>query len=172
MRTIIFFTCLTFISLTGLAQNKDIENIFNKFEGKNGVTSVNITKDMMELAAQLDSGDLKIKDLVSQITGAKILALEGEAAAEDKVSFDNMIKSLNLENYKELMVIKEKDTNVKMLSKDNNGRIQEFLLLVTGGKDRVLISIIGNIDPKMLGALHEIMNMKGCEALVKLDKKK
>jgi hypothetical protein len=171
MKTIIIFICFALLTVTGFGQNKDIDNIFNKFEGKNGVTSINITKDMMELAAQLDSGDLKVKDLIAQISSVKILALENDATPEDKVSFNNMVKSLSLNDYKELIVVKEKDTDVKMLSKDIKGKIVEFLLLVTGGKDQVLVRIDGNIDPKLLGKLSQCVNMKGCEQLAKLDKK-
>jgi hypothetical protein len=171
MRTLIIFLSFVLISITGFGQNKDIDNIFNKFEGKNGVTSVNITKDMMNLAAQMDSSDLKIKDLVSQISGIRILAFEGAATPEDKVSFDNMVKSLPINDYKELMVVKEKDMNVKMLSKESHGRIAEFLLLVTGGNHQAMVSIAGNIDPKLLGKLPECVKMHGCEQLAKLDKK-
>jgi hypothetical protein len=170
MRTFIILTSFALISITGFGQNKDIDNIFNKFDGKNGVTSVNITKDMMNLVAQMDSSDFKAKDLLAQISRVRILAFEN-AVPEDKVSFETMVKSLPLKDYKELMVVKEKEMNVKMLSLESQGRIAEFLLLVTGGNHQALVSITGNIDPKQLGKLPEFMKMHGCEQLAKLGKK-
>ena len=158
------------MAIPGKAQSKAIADIFNKFEGRNGVTSVNINKDLMNLAAQMDSNDVKAKDLFAQIAGVKILAFE-KAKPEDKVEFTAMIKNLQLDGYKELMVVKEKDNNVQMLSKENQGRITEFLLLVTGGNDPVLISISGNIDPKELGKLSSCMKMDGLQHLAKLNKK-
>jgi len=170
MKTIFYTISFVFISLTGFGQNKDIDNIFSKFDGKNGVTSVNITKDMMNLIAQMDSSDFKAKDLLAQISRVRILAFEN-AVPEDKVSFETMVKSLPLKDYKELMLVKEKEMNVKMLSLENHGRIAEFLLLVTGGNHQALVSITGNIDPKLLGQLPGCIKMHGCEQLAKLGKK-
>lgn len=170
MKTISIYVLLLIMSIPGNAQNKAIDDIFKKFDGKNGVTTVNISKDLMNLAAQMDSNDVKAKGLFSQISGVKILTFE-KALPEDKVAFENMVKSLALDDYKELMVVREKDQNVKMLLKENNGKISEFLLLVTGGNEPVLISIGGNIDPKELGKLSGCMKMNGFEHLAKLNKK-
>lgn len=170
MKTISIYVLLLIMSIPGKGQSKAIDDIFKKFDGKNGVTTVNISKDLMDLAAQMDSNDVKAKGLFSQISGVKILTFE-KALPEDKVAFENMVKSLSLGDYKELMVVREKDQNVKMLLKETNGKISEFLLLVTGGNEPVMISIGGNIDPKELGKLSGCMNMKGFEHLAKLNKK-
>lgn len=169
MKTIFYSLCFAFISLAGFGQNKDIDNIFSKFDGKNGVISVSINKDMMNLAAQMDSLNSKTKDLLAQIAKIRVLAFEN-ATSEDKVSFETMAKSLSLNDYKELMVVKDKDMNVKMLVRESQNRINEFLLLVTGGSHPALISVTGNIDPKLLGQLSDFMKMKGCEQLTKLHK--
>lgn len=170
MKTISLYFLLFMLTIPGKAQNKAVDDIFSKFEGKNGVTSVNISKDMMSMAAQMDSNDVKAKDLFAQIGGVKILAFE-KAASEDKVAFDAMVKTLPLNDYKELMVVKDKNNNVRMLSKESQGKIIEFLLLVTGGDDPVLISIVGNIDPKELGKLSSCMKLDGFQHLAKLNKK-
>jgi hypothetical protein len=168
--SILFSLFLLMLALPCTAQNKAIDDIYNKFEGKNGVTTVNISSDMMKLVAQMDSNDVKAKDLFGQISGVKILTFD-KAQPEDKVAFESMVKVLPLSDYKELMVVKEKNNNVRMLLKENQGKISEFLLLVTGGNEPVLISISGNINPKELGKLTRCMNMKGMEHLAKLNKK-
>lgn len=171
MKTIAFYLVMLVFALPCAAQNKSIEDIFSKFEGKNGVTSVNISKDLMNMAAQMDSNDNKAKALFGQISGVKILAFE-KATPDEKVSFENMVKALSLSDYKELMVVKEKENSVRMLSKENQGKISEFLLLVTGGNEPVLVSITGNIDPKELGKLSSYMKMDGFQHLAKLNHKK
>ena len=154
-----------------MAQNKTIDEIFKKFDGKDGVTSVSISKDMMNLAAQMDSSDFKAKDLFAQIGSVRILAFE-KASAEDKELFNTMVKGLSTADYKELMVVKEKDHNVKMLTRENQGKIIEFLLLATGDGNPVMISINGNIDPKMIGKLSSCAGMSGMQHLALLDHKK
>lgn len=168
MQTIAFYLFLLMISIPCMAQDKSVDNIFSKFNGKKGVTTVNITKDMMELLAQVDSVDFKAKNVMAQIAGIKILVLE-EAEHEDKVTFQNMVKNIPLNDYKELMVVKEKDQDVKMLMKEKHGRISEFLLLVTGGDEPVLISISGDLDPKELGKLAGCMKMEGMQYLAQLN---
>jgi hypothetical protein len=170
MKTILFSISLTLISLAGFGQNKDVDNIFSKFDGKNGVVSVNVNKDMMNLAAQMDSADFKAKDLFSQITKIRVLAFD-KATSEDKVAFEGLAKALPVKDYKELMAVRDKGMDVKMLLKENGGRISEFLLVVTGGDHPALVSITGNIDPKLLGHLASCMPMQGFEQLKKLDKK-
>ena len=162
MKTVLYSVCFVFITIASFGQNKDIDNIFSKFDGKNGVVSVNVNKDMMNLASQFDSLNVQTKELLSQINKIRILAFE-KATSQDKVAFENLAKSLSLTEYKELMAVKDKDMNVKMLLKETNNRIDEFLLVVTGGDHPALISITGNIDPKLLGQLRQIpgMNMKG-----------
>lgn len=169
LKTVSLFVLLVIMSIPGNSQNKSIDDIFKKFDGKNGITTVNISKDLMNLAAQMDSADNKAKNLFAQISGLKILTFE-KALPEDKAAFESMVKDLPLNDYKELMVVREKDQNVKMLLKENNGRITEFLLLVTGGNEPVLISIGGNIDPKELGKLAGCMKLNGMEHLAKLNK--
>ena len=171
MKTITFFAYFLLISLVGFAQGKSMDEIFNKFENKEGVTSVNISKDMMGLVAQMDSNDVKCKNFISQISQVKILVFE-HASIEDKTSFNSMAKSLPLSDYKELMVVRENNQNIKMLLRENQGKVSEFLLLVTGEKEPVIISIRGNIDPKELGKLSSGMHIKGCEYLAHLDKGK
>jgi len=169
MKTIFYAISFVFISFQGFGQNKDIDNIFSKFEGKNGVISVSVNKDMMSLAAQMDSLNVQAKELLSQINKIRILAFES-ATSEDKVAFETMAKSLSLKDYKELMVVKDKDMNVKMLLKENQNRIDEFLMVVTGGNHPAMLSVTGNIDPKLLGQLSQLpgMKMKGFEQLAKL----
>jgi hypothetical protein len=173
MKTI-FVISFVILSMAAFSQNKDIDNIFSKFDGKNGVVSVNVNKDMMSLAAQFDSLNVQTKELLSQVNKIRILAFEN-ATSEDKVAFESLAKSLSLKDYKELMVVKDKDMNVKMLLKENQNRIDEFLLLVTGGNHPALISITGNIDPKLLGQLGHIPGMKmqgmGMEQLAKMHMK-
>jgi hypothetical protein len=151
MKTISIYLLLLVLGMRCTAQTT-IDDIFRKFDGKKGVTTVNFSKDMMKSMAKTDSNNV---NLFGRISGVKILTFEN-AQPEDKEAFAAMVKSLPLNDYKEFMVIKEKNNNVKILFKENKEKISEFLLLATGGDEPVLISIGGEIDPKELG------NISGC----------
>jgi len=48
--------------------------------------------------------------------------------------------------------------------------ITEFLM-ISGGKENVLICITGNIDPKSISKLSRAMDIKGMENIEKVEKK-
>ena len=76
-----------------------------------------------------------------------------------------------MSQYKELMVVKEKDQDVKFLINEKDGKIIE-LLLIAGGKDEnALISIQGNIDLKNISKLSKSMKIEGLEHLNDIDEK-
>lgn len=169
MKTITFLTLLFLLPLAGIAQNKQLDDIFGKFENSPGVTSVSISKDMMNFVAQIDSEDVKCKNLLSQIAKVRILAFQ-KASPEIKSDFHAMVKSLPLSDYKEMMVVKDKGQNIKILLKESQGKVSEFLLLVTGDKEPVMVSIVGNIDPKELGKLSSDINLNGFKYFAHINK--
>jgi Domain of unknown function (DUF4252) len=171
MKTISIYFFSILLSMPCIAQHKAIDNIFSNFDGKEGITTVNISKDLLNNASQLDTNNFKFRDLFSHISGLKVLAFE-KASSEDKAAFETMVKSLPLNDYKELMAVKEANQNIKMLIKEQQGKISEFLLLVTGGNDPVMVSIIGDIDLKQLEKLSGSMKIDGLEHLAKLNNKK
>ncbi len=171
MKTFISIAFIFLImSTVSIAQNKDVDYIFKKFEGKKGVTSVNISNFMIGLASLFASKDSSAKAILSQLRDFRILAFD-EASNEDKESFNTMVKSLSLSGYKELMVVRDKENIVKMVIRENHGKISEFLLLATDTSNPVIIQINGNIDPKKLAELSACSGISGMQHLALINGK-
>ncbi|NJO68827.1 MAG: DUF4252 domain-containing protein [Bacteroidetes bacterium] len=79
-----------------------------------------------------------------------------------------MVSDLSLTGYKELMVVREKDNNVKMLALESMGRWSDFLLIVTGVKDHAIINVQGSISPKELHSLTKSVHSPGMAYVNKL----
>jgi hypothetical protein len=169
MRTLFIFIGLI-LSVSINAQQNAIDNIFQKFEGKEGITTVNISRDLLQMVSKIDSVDKDLTSVFAMISQVRIIALD-KASSEEKVSFKEMLKSLSINDYKTLMLIKENNQDIKFLSKETNGKITEFLLLVSGDKTPVLVSITGNIDLSKLSKLSGKVNLQGFEHLAKLHHK-
>jgi hypothetical protein len=163
-------TLFAFLSLSVFSQQMSINDIISKFEGKEGITTVVLSKDLMELASNVKSDNADFGNFMKNITGIKILVLEHSSQSQ-RDSFETMVKMLPVSDYKDLMTIKEGSKLIKMVVKENNGKISDFLLMVTGDKEPVLINITGNIDMKKLSSAGKNMNMAGFEYLARLDKK-
>jgi hypothetical protein len=180
MRTKILFitTAIIFMScLIVRAEDNPINRLFEKYSGKDGFTSVNITKDMFNLMNDF-SGDneksSKLEDIMKGIDGIKILTYSPEnTKIHKKFDFYNeIIKNIPLASYQSLMDVKEAEENVKFLvKKDGKGKISEFLMLVSEEDGGTLIWINGDLDLSKIKKLSKDINIKGLEELEK-DKEK
>ena len=151
MKKIITIICLVCIPLFAISQTSPVDKLFEKYSGEEGFTSVYISKYMFELFAHIDSEDedfQEFEEIVSQLTGIKILVSEGYSAAGINF-YDEIINEIPISEYKELMVVKEKDQDFKFLIKETDGIISE-LLMIGGGEENMLLSIQGNIDLKSI----------------------
>jgi len=173
MKKISLILTLAIFPLLITAQNKAVDKLFEKYAGKEGFTTVLISSKMFSLFSNLETDDEEFDDLMNSLKSIRILATDNDVELDKNINFyDEIMKELKVSEYEELMVIQEKDQNVKFLIMEVNGKIAE-LLLVSGGRDgNALISIKGDIDLKTISKLSKSMNVKGLEDLEKIDKKK
>jgi nicotinic acid phosphoribosyltransferase len=154
------------VSISVIAQQDPIDDIINQYSGKDGFTTVLVNSDLFELIAKLDVEDKELQKLASQIESIRIIA--NEEHTEGLNFFDDLAVQIPFDEYKELLVVKEKEQDVQMLVKETDGIISEFLLLA-GGKDNAVISIRGNIDLKSLGSLSDEMGIEQLSYLQHLE---
>jgi hypothetical protein len=159
-----------FIPMMLFAQQSPVDKLFDKYSGREGYTSVFISKHLFSLFAQIDMEDKEFEELLGKLTGIKILSAEG--TAQSGVNFYNeILKELPLREYTELMVVKEKGQDFKFLIREKNGKILELLMISGGINNNALISIQGDINMKNISNLSKSMNIQGFENLEKIDKK-
>jgi hypothetical protein len=177
MKSLVFIICFIGISVAAMAQNKSIDRIFDKYAGKEGFTTVYISKYMFSMIANLEDvedGDLKeTQDVLGNLTGIKILAVEdGDALGKGVNFYDEIMKDLPRDRYQELMVVKDSESDVVFLAREEHGVIVELLLVVGGeGDDNALIAITGEIDLNTIARLSKTMDIEGMEELENLNDK-
>lgn len=155
MKKISVILALLLFSIPFYAQNKAIDELFDKYSGKEGITCVNINGGLLTLASWMDD-DKDTKDMIKDLKNVRILAMENNTDVNINF-YKEIIASVPVKDYVELMTVKEKDEDVKFLVKQSDGFITELLMIV-GGKDNALISITGRIDPKNLSKMRKIVN--------------
>jgi hypothetical protein len=146
------------------------DEIFEKYAGKEGFTTVYISKYMFDLFSSFESADPEADEMteaISNLTGIKILAME---EPDKSVNFFNeMKKKISGGGYKELMIVKEEGQDIQFLVRENGDKISELLLIVSGEGENVLMSIQGDIDMKNISKLAGAMDIEGMERLEKID---
>jgi hypothetical protein len=173
MKKITCILSLLLVSLVTMAQRDAVDALFDKYAGKEGFTTVIISSKMFSLFQDMEVEDDEFNQMMSGLESIRILATDETMTDMSINFFDEVMKDLNENDYEELMVVKEKDQDVKFLIKERNGKVAE-LLLVAGGKggDNALISIRGDINLKSISKLARSMDIQGMEKLEKLEEKK
>jgi hypothetical protein len=171
MKKILIILWILFLSLNTKAQSP-VDKLFDKYAEKDGFTTIVITQYMFDMFKSSNTSDKEFDDLVRNLKSIRILTVGDKKNVPAGINFfKEIMKELPVQQYKELMAVKEKDQQVKFLVKENSqGRIAE-LLLITGGEDNVLICIQGDIDMKSLSKLSKNLNIGGMKSLEKMDKK-
>jgi hypothetical protein len=174
MKTMMLTLMMGLMVSWSLAQSPT-DNLFEKYNGKDGFTTVHITQELFGLFADLDESDpdvAEMKTMMEQLQYIRILMYDmADGGRQSELeAFRNDIKASNLTGYSELMNVKEKDQEVKFMAKKNDGKISELLLLINEPNEAGFISIVGNIDINTVSKLSKTIHMDGMDELEKLDK--
>lgn len=156
-------------ALTAIGQESAVDKVFDKYNGKEGYTTVYISSFMFNLLNQLETDDPdynEFKKATSGISSIKILTQEGN----DSEAFGKeLLEMLPRSEYQELMTVQDGEEDVLFLAKEEGGKITEFLLIVSGGGDDALIAIQGDIDMESIASIASGLDMPGLENLEDLE---
>ena len=170
MRKIVFFLTLVTLPVYLYAQVSPADKLFEKYSGREGYTSVYISRYMFSLFSKLETDDQEIENVLGRLTGIRILTTDAAPPAGVNF-FTEIMRDLPAGEYEELMVIREKDQDFKFLIRERDGLISELLLVGGGTTNNVLISIQGNIDLKTISSLSRSLKIEGLDKLDKLEDK-
>jgi hypothetical protein len=164
MKKIILLAGAMLIPLMLMAQNPAVDKIFNKYQGKEGFTTVLVNKDVFKFISDTNNAEHQMNKTLEKISGIKILAQEDKDISGELNFYDELKKDLDFNQYEELVTVKEKDQDVRIIARVNNDRISELLVIV-GGEDNVLVWIEGNFTFEDLSQLSEIDGLEQLDLL-------
>lgn len=155
------------------------QSAFDKFEGKDGITSVNVSKKMFEMMSKVkvDAKDKEMQqylNLLKKLDNLKVLTTtSAKIANEMESSVNSYLKSNPLE---ELMRVNSdgKDVKIYVKSAGSSTIVKELLMFMeSSSKDTpsVLLSLTGEFDLDEISSLTERLNLPGKEELKKASKK-
>jgi hypothetical protein len=133
---IILMCCASIVS----AQNKLIE----KFADMDGVTSVFISKSMLQMMPNMKTEGIDIGGIAGKLESMLILTSE-------KASISNMMKNeipsfTSNKSYEELMRVKDEGSRVTFyIKRKNNSKIGELIMMVDEHPQFVFIQIKGDM---------------------------
>ncbi|BDS12026.1 DUF4252 domain-containing protein [Aureispira anguillae] len=168
MKNIITTIVLATLIIQGAwAQNNAIDKYFKKYEDSDAFTSVYVSEYMFSLFADIDMENPEDKEVMEILNGLKGLQVLTTDKSPQKY-YEEAIQLINQKEYKVLMKVKDEGTNVRFLIKKEKNSVKELLLLV-GGDEFVLLSIVGNINLNKISKLAKHMDIQGLEHLDKVE---
>ena len=168
MKKYILILLVAVLPASGFAQS-----MFDKYEERDDVTSVVISKGMFKMIAKMgrsvdDPEAKEVMDIMKNLTGLRVFTTDNpNTGKEMKASVDKYLKSTRLD---ELMRIKDKDANVKFYVREgkDSDHVSELLMFVTELKnveaegrkfETVVLSLTGDIDLNQISTIADKMNL-------------
>lgn len=163
MNKIFFITALLFSMFSVMkGQTEKLNQLFDKYQESEGVTSIKISKPMFSMLNKLNIADeelAQIKPLLSKINGLKILIFEkpslpkntDNAGQQQLMLFQNLqsdiSNSLKNMKYEELITVSSKENKIKFLASDaKDGILDDVLLSINSDGNTVLMMLDGKIS--------------------------
>lgn len=168
---------LLFFPLFILAQKNPVDQVYQKYAGKDGITTIDVSGDLFNLMASftedIDSEDEEfntIREVASQLDGMKLIAyaVENGKTSKSKQFYDDAMSLVPVNDFDDLMIVKEADSDIRFMIKKEGKSVKELLVLVNGGDEAVIMGITGNIDLKNLGKLSS-MDIHGMKYLEEME---
>ncbi len=169
MKKIFLGTLFLMLAMPVFCQNDLVSNLFNKYNGQEGFTVVNITGDMLKIFTQAEQ-DRRDTVLYSKLSEVRILSLNA-ASCDQKSSVDfrrDVYDKLDKTVYKEMINVKQKDEDVIIMMKEKDGHVFE-ILVISQGSNSALIQVKGDILLTELADMAGKMPMKGMEHFHKMN---
>lgn len=170
MKKLALYIILAALSLSAFCQKSPVDELFERYDGKDGFTSVYISSKMFSLLARLDTEDEEFQNLVTRIKSIRILSIDSAQNVSGLNFSIELLPKLNRTGFEELMTVREEDGEVRFMIREVNGRIAE-LVMVTGGRGSSVVSIRGDLDLKTIASLSDSMGIEELEGLEKVEKK-
>lgn len=173
---------LVMLIITGtwmnLTAQSTIDQLYKKYAGQKGFTSINISPEMFSMLSSFNTEDSaesakEAQNIMEQLSGLKMLVYEYDSL-ETNHAFLNDVKNLNknVKDFSELMSINSEDEVVKFLvKKGKDGKVSEMLMLVFDKNEAMVMSLTGNLDMSTISGISKSLDIEGMDKLEKLDEK-
>lgn len=153
----IFIICALVLShfFNVYGQKNKLDQLFDKYQEVEGVTSIKIAKPMFGMLSNLNIADAEldqIKPLLAKINGLKVLITE-DSEGKSKTNINQLNKEIstyvkNL-NYSEIMSVKNGGSKIKFLSSEaeKDGTLENMLLSIdSGAGENILVMLDGKLS--------------------------
>ena len=141
-RQIIFMLLTVFCAMGTFAQSK----LFEKCEKIKGVTTVYVSKAMLQMAGDANvTDDMNLSAVIKKLNSLEVINAESSASV---VELNKLIKELNLNGkngYEIMMSVNDDEQNVKIYMKKMANNTNEYVILVEESDEVLVVLMNGTL---------------------------
>lgn len=144
---------LILLAFSTSAQTDIISSYFSEYENREDLTTIMLSGKAFELVGQIDVEDTELqeyKEMASQITGLRVIVDDSDPSAlQTAKAAQKRLPS----NFEELISVKEKDTEFKLLIDEQGGVVRELIGIVGSDSTFAIMSLVGNMKMSDVGQM-------------------
>ena len=146
------------IPMTGFSQDQ-VDNLFNKYKDKEGVSVVNISKEFLGLVTGVS--DSIASGILSKLEGIRILSVEDSTLNSSLDFYKELETNGGFKNKKFEVLIEATKNGEKMSLLGNKINSKEYseLLFFSKGGNNSMIAIKGTISPESVSQILKLINI-------------
>ena len=153
------------------AQQDAIDRYFSNLVDDDNYTKVTISSKMFELLMHVDVKDPEEQELLDTITRLKgMRMLVKDEVGDGTKEYQDAVRKIK-GNYEVLMTVDDNDEDMTFYIVEENGTINELLMILGGKESFLIISLVGDIDLNQIAKLSRTLDIQGMENLQQLEDK-
>ena len=159
----IFIITMLMCLPSGVYGQKNVEDpilkIFDKYEEREGVESITISPALLGLMKNGNSGDKKTQELISKITGLRILTLTDGADGKGRANREALTTELQTvvkTGFEQIMKVRNANERIELYvrNKPDCKDCKSALLFITSANNSLTVMhLAGTIDKTMIDAV-------------------
>ena len=148
------------------AQTEVVERFYEKYKEDERFSRVYISPKLMQMAGGFlnsnteneDEDGENLMELITKVKGIRILSAEKIGGLS---LFNEAMGELEKNLYEELMDVRDKESSLKFMVREEGGRIKELLMVSGSTNEFTLMSMQGDFTYQDLNMLSENTNLPG-----------
>lgn len=171
------------IYLTGLlllggffakAQSQAVDKFHAQYKDDGNYLSLRIDGGLLNLISSVDTDDEETGDFLRALRGLESInmyKIDRHESALDENNIRTFKKDIRKEKFEELMVVRDGNTHIDFMVKENKGKISDLLMMVDEMDEFILLTFSGEIDLAALSKLSDELKIDGAKHLKKINEK-
>lgn len=149
----IVVSVFTFILMSLGVSAQNIEKLISDYSTLPNIVDISFP-ELSPSMIQMDADDGESAKVITKVKSMRILALS-ECSQEDKEKFSNTISKIEFGDYELLLKTKDDEDDVLILSKSEDKKILEFVIISDSRKDPAIIQLKGEFSRNDLSDINQ-----------------